>query len=511
MKILQKIEKGKSIWFIFFSIFAFLLLRLPSLIEPLWYGDEGIYQVVGMALNKGRILYSQIWDNKPPLLYFIYALAHSDQFTVRLFSLIFGAVSIIAFYYLTKKLFRTNKISAFTTTVYIILIATPIVEGNIANAENFMLLPILLAALLIFQSSEIRHTTHSRLSSYYILNTRNIILSCAGFLLGLAFLLKTVAIFDFTSFFFFLSFITLPEKFSINKNRNIYKEFAIKFLFYFSGFLTPIIVTVVYFLVHGALADFIYAIFFGNIVYVGYENNFFIPQGLLFIKLIILFWTLLLIFHKRKNLSREVIFIYLWFLFSLFNLDFSGRPWTHYLLVIVPSASLMFGLLIDRKAKSLKLHTSGLLLIMLFFAVFLFNINLYSIIKTISYYKNFALFTTNNESLTTYQEFFDINVPRNYEIAQFIKSKTSPNDTVFIWGNNPQIYALANKIPPGKYTVEYHISQNPKALAETIETLKITKPKYIIVLPETPNMPFTLENYINKFSLNNSEIYEINL
>src|SRR6266446_2115484 len=80
----------------------FTLLRLPSLFEPYWYGDEGIYQVIGLALTRGRLLYSGIWDNKPPLLYVLYAIFHGDQPAIRLFSLFTGVITIILFYYLAK-------------------------------------------------------------------------------------------------------------------------------------------------------------------------------------------------------------------------------------------------------------------------------------------------------------------------------------------------------------------------------------------------------------------------
>src|ERR1035437_9026345 len=109
MRFLKGLENSRQFWFLIFTSFLFFILRLPSLFEPLWYGDEGIYQVVGTALNHGRLLYSQIFDNKPPLLYWLYAILQSDQFTVRLLSLIFGILSIIIFFFLSKKLFVNAK------------------------------------------------------------------------------------------------------------------------------------------------------------------------------------------------------------------------------------------------------------------------------------------------------------------------------------------------------------------------------------------------------------------
>jgi len=53
----NELKFHKEAWAILILISIFILLRLPSLVEPYWYGDEGIYQVIGKALNSGRVLY----------------------------------------------------------------------------------------------------------------------------------------------------------------------------------------------------------------------------------------------------------------------------------------------------------------------------------------------------------------------------------------------------------------------------------------------------------------------
>src|SRR5216684_4250650 len=60
-------------WFIVISG-AFVLLRIPSFIEPSWYSDAGTYADIGWALNHGARLYVDVWDNKPPGIYWLSAL-----------------------------------------------------------------------------------------------------------------------------------------------------------------------------------------------------------------------------------------------------------------------------------------------------------------------------------------------------------------------------------------------------------------------------------------------------
>jgi 4-amino-4-deoxy-L-arabinose transferase-like glycosyltransferase len=104
--LLYTLERSKMFWTIFLSSLVFFILRLPSLFEPNWYGDEGIYEVIGKAMSQGRILYLQIWDNKPPLLYVTYAIFHGDQFGARMLSLLFGLGAVITLFFLAKKLFK---------------------------------------------------------------------------------------------------------------------------------------------------------------------------------------------------------------------------------------------------------------------------------------------------------------------------------------------------------------------------------------------------------------------
>src|ERR1035437_6409331 len=111
MKILAKLEKSFDSWFLIVISFVFFLLRLPSLFEPDWYGDEGIYQVLGIGIRAGRLLYRDIFDNKPPLLYILYSLVSSDQFMTRFISLVFGLISVWGFFYLSKKILNNPKIA----------------------------------------------------------------------------------------------------------------------------------------------------------------------------------------------------------------------------------------------------------------------------------------------------------------------------------------------------------------------------------------------------------------
>ncbi len=492
MKILGRLEKSKDFWLALIASSIFFLLRLPSLFEPYWYGDEGIYQTIGMALSQGKLLYRDIFDNKPPLIYLLYSLFNSDQFTVRLVSAIFGLLSVVSFFILTKKLFSkfktNNRFSCYLSTAFFaIVFGLPLVEGNIANAENFMLLPIILSALLIVDPKQ---------SKFFFL---------AGLLLGIAFLFKIVAVFDFAALCLFIFFGALNNSQRHFNVQEIAKTFKKNLLLFIFSFVLPIGLTILFFLSKGAFSDFLNATLSTNVGYVGYGNKLFgVPQGLLVVKFLALAIFSFIIFIKKNRLGLTSVFILLWFSFSLFNAFFSERPYGHYLLVLLPSFSLLLGLFVT----SDKFKQIYLVLIIGSLLLILKNFSFYPLEKNILYYINIFSFITGKKNVTSYQSFFDKKTPIDYEIVQFIKPRVKATDSIFIWGNNAQVYKLVNIVPPGKYIVAYHMVNYHDGLASTKIALEKNKPKFIIIMPDQIALPFFLTNYFHKMNINNVSIYE---
>lgn len=488
MKFIARLEKSKDFWFLLMTSFIFFILRLPSLFEPYWYGDEGIYEVLGSAIRQGRILYQGIWDNKPPLLYIVYAIFNGDQFYARIASLIFGILAVIAFFFLARKIFgeREDKRETvlWSTSIFAFLFGLPLVEGNIANAENFMLFPIILSALLLFKEK-----------------LKPKIYFSSGVLLGIAFLFKIVAVFDFAAFctFIFIINTEIPRK---NINFGKIAKQTVKLLAPFIlGFVVPFLVTSLFFL-GPSLKYFIQATFVQNVGYVGYGNKLIIPQGFLIFKLLILAGFNLYLFLRKNVFSKAVLFVLSWLSFSLFNAFFSQRPYTHYLLVLLPSIALLIGLIaLEKKYKpQLAIFFAGVLLLILT------NFNLYG--KTPFYYQNFASFLTGGKTVREYRAFFDKKTPIDYEIAEYIKSRTTNSDQIFIWGNNAQVYKLTEKLPPGRYTVAYHMTNYKDGYDNTQEAMQKANPKFIIVMPKQPMFPYSLYGYTNVVTIEDVVIYE---
>ena len=120
-------------------LFVSLILRIPSFFEPYYYGDEMIYLTLGHGIRQGVPLYSGLYDNKPPILYLIAALA-GNLVWFKILLAVAATISAVFFAKIVECLFTNNtKIQKIATIVFTLLITLPLLEGNTANAENFMM------------------------------------------------------------------------------------------------------------------------------------------------------------------------------------------------------------------------------------------------------------------------------------------------------------------------------------------------------------------------------------
>src|SRR3989344_3921785 len=131
-------------------LFLTFVLRFPSLFEPFWYGDEGIFAAVGRNLNQGGVLYQTAWDNKPPMIYVTYAAIFKffgvSMFWLRFVTVVFVLATATAVYEIARQILGKNR-ALLATLIFGVITSLRIIEGNLALTEIFMILPITAAML----------------------------------------------------------------------------------------------------------------------------------------------------------------------------------------------------------------------------------------------------------------------------------------------------------------------------------------------------------------------------
>lgn len=469
---IQFIKKHR---FIIILAALFLILRLPSLFEPYWYGDEGVYLTLGQAIRKGLVLYNQIHDNKPPTLYYLAAFAQT-VFGFRLLLALWMIPTIYFFHRLSQK-FLSSSLARLATFLFLIITSIPLLEGNIANSEIFMLLPTIIGILLVFQS----------------ISFSSII--CSGLLLGFAFTLKVPVAVEFAFLFFWIFLISC--RFDLRSVK--WKSLIIKLSVFSFAFALPILLYAFYFYFRGAFNNFLFAAILQNFGYLsswatGTQSASVASGGLLGRGVLLaVFWLLIYFLAAKKIISHSITFISFWFSATLFAALLSARPYPHYLIQVLPPLVIIISLIFE---KHLKYIRYSLIVFPLFLAFVFFHYHFYTY-PVFSYYRNFYSHLNSLNSLE-YRNFFGSEVNNTYAISAYIKANTSSSESIFVWGDNPFIYVLSDRLPVGRFTVAYHIVDFNQ-YQTVADKLRVQFPNFIVYYPQ-PSRPYPqLDDFISRY------------
>jgi len=472
-------------WWLILGIIVFFL-RLPSCFEPFTYGDEGIYLTLGQAVRKGLVLYKDIHDNKPPLLYLLAALAGNFSY-YRAILFFWSFATIYLFYKLSLLLFKNKNAQIISTFIFAILTSIHTFEGNVGNAENFIMLPTIGGFYLLLKAKKWQH--------YFF----------AGILFSLATLFKIPAAFDFAAALVLLLFLFLEQK------QKKYSLVINHYLLLIFGFLLPILITFVYYASKNALSFYLSAAFFQNLPYLASwtpdkPKVASLPLPLI-IRAFFLGGIIISVFLSRKKLSLTAKLISIWFPFCLFAALLSSRPYPHYLLQTLPPLAFGWGLILNKSREKI---IPLILSLLLSFSFFWFKFWHY---PNISYYENFYRFILGQKTKEEYFNYFGNQTKFLYQTALYIKSHTTPEQKIFLWSNQPSIYVLTNRLPATRFIVAYHIIDF-NAYEETIKTLKQNPPVYIVVSSEEKRpfrefLSFLQDYYFPTFRFGEFTIFKV--
>ncbi len=469
-KILELIQKHEVYVFILLGI---LFLRIPNLFEPYWYGDEAIYLTLGTGLRHGLLLYRDIIDHKTPLIYLL-AMTPS-VFWFKLLFMGWMAGTFTAFYVIVKRLIHHPWARAISLLAFALLTTLPWFEGHIANGELFLMGFTLMGIAFfvrspLYTSFELHHKTFDRCYlSMFI----------TGIFFSLGILTKVPAIFDAAAVATVFGFLFLSSM-----KPKTFLQLLLHGSALLAGIAVPVVLSIAFFALHNATE---YYAQFGWLYNFRYSNSYSVPVEhpiLKFLfsmngKTLVVAGAGLLTIVLQKVLRPTYRFVFMWFMFSLFATLISSRPYPHYFIQIIPPLALLVGLLFT-KWKIIEKALGITVIAMWISSMLLIQTGLYGVSE---YYSNFFEYITKKVSLQQYRQRFNPLMDDTYAVATYIKQTTSPNDRLFIWGTNPMLYALSQRVPAGRFTVSFHI-KDFDAYDETIASILKTKPPIMVIMKD---------------------------
>lgn len=329
------------------GLFAALILLVTSKNSPFFHTNDWVdanaFFTVGKGWTHGLVPYKDLFEQKGPYLYLIYAFAawiDPRHFTgVYFFEVIALTIDLI-YCYRIFQLYFSPKVSTMLAAFFPMLIMNQYFFRQGGSAEEFCI-PFLL--IFLFQNLETikENRQFSFRPAQYVWQ---------GFSVAYLFLLKFTLLGPWIAFYFFLFFYHLYKKHFVELRRMI--------LFSLAGFLIGTLPWLAYFLAHHALNDFLEAYLFVNSSAYN-EGSFSLLERLFFIihisahnfkenntNLLILFPGLLMIpllkpLSPRKN-DRLVLLLYA--LSCLLFIYIGLRGYKYYFLFFMPFG--IFGLIL---------------------------------------------------------------------------------------------------------------------------------------------------------------------
>ena len=465
-------------WFLAGILLFTFLMRFPSLFEPFWYGDEGIFAAVARNLNFGGVLYLDAWDNKPPMIYLTYQAIFKflgvSMFSLRLVTLIVVLATVAAIYEIGQTVMSAKKalIAAF---IFGFLTSLRIIEGNLALTEIFMILPISLAFLVVIKRN---------------FDVRSLFI--AGVLFAIASLYKQVGVLEAAALGIYLFLMHIKVGKGIFDRKNVI-DFFVKAGTLALGFFVVYLIVILYFLPKGLVDDYIFAAYTYYRIYLGESPRYALLINILkFLPIVAAvvygLWKVR-VSHPGGGSKQLDIFhlLLLWMAFSFLGSYFSGRTYGHYLVQAAPALSLVLASITTK----IKFQKEQVIFAICFFLPLIFLTKILFTdflsggpLNQVKYWSNFLGYFGGAKSTEDFNNFFDRNVNSIMAVSDYMKGIGIDGKSTYIWGDWPWLYAIADLKNPSRFVTSFHVFGVPIGKEEVISDL-VEKPPEFIIKPTT--------------------------
>jgi 4-amino-4-deoxy-L-arabinose transferase-like glycosyltransferase len=483
---------------VFFTALT-ILLRWSSFYQSVIDWDESLYLLVAQAWLAGNPPYTVIWDNKPPGIYAIFAIAIASLgysvLSIRILACLFVALTSFFLYKIGSLLARNGQgIGLLSGSLYIISTLTS--DGMGANTEIFFTTFVVAAFYLFFKY--LFYSEEPFLRQYWLL--------LVGLLLGIGFEIKYVVLFDFLALLLVLGFAFILQNRLNKKYRSLLQAVSLMCL----GFVLPFMTASLYFWLIGHFDDYIYANFTANkLRTVDLKFSFIAPLQAIISQIRInkFFWlampvatiylfTVKTIQTQERWVLSSFIVCFLTDLLCIFSV-LRGTFYPHYFLQLLPSLCLVTAYIIvslifsdSRLAlpKPKQYLALGVLLILL--------ITTTSLFKALAANAKYVYFT-HLKGIRHWQDTPAL-------IGEYLKPRITSDDYIYLVDDLPIVYFLTNAKIPTRYAFPAFllIQEDLPNITGVVPIAELT-----LILQKQPVYIIKQKNYIDTKYVNNNQVF----
>jgi hypothetical protein len=457
------------------AIIVFVMAMITCFSAQLGF-DESIWTYMArMWINYDLPPYSGTVENKTPGIYVVFAISNLmfgfNIWFPKLLSALVITGSALNVYAICNKLY-SRFAAVLGMLLFAVIMTSPVVDARYVFTETFMVLFITSSIAAVIHSAYKERIASSRLWLFL-----------AGFLIGCAVLFKQIAVLDIAAVLvFYLS---------------IYKSKRNRWVADISVFLAGLAVAFGLCLLMLVLSDIRLKDFkecvWTILTYSGSTRTEYrlarLKEALGHSEFVIYFFAATL-FVINRNLIRQKNIPYIglifWMLTDVFAANAPGMYWAHHLQQIVPSLSVMsgiiFGLLIQEYIPAGQKQKK-------FFTQIVLGI----IVVGIQYETLFGYIL---HGKIMYH--IDPRMEETQKAGLFFKSITEPDDYICVLAENaPAVYAYADRRAPGRHFLETFLNK-PEYKQEMKEAL-IARPPKLLVIQKNPFTKVWFAEFMRKY------------
>lgn len=469
---LEFFDDDRLVYFLLGVAVLFVLIARIHLLSFPLERDEGEYAYMGRLILNGHLPYNSAYNMKLPGTYYIYALImgiFGQSITGIHTGLMLVAVASMLLVFSISKHFVSKAGAVIAAASFGVIGTSGALYAQAGHATHFVAFFALLGMKLLLRMYE---NKRRNILWYY----------SAGFLFALAFICKQSGIF----FWLFGLSLILVKEYAPESLPGLAKNTAV----YFSGFITPVFVMLLYFHSFGDFGRF----WFWTVKYLAkYGSNISVAaipgafkEGLVAITAnysaagytaLWLFSLLGLPFMlaNKKPKADKILLSFVLFSFLTVVPGFHFR--NHYFITLMPAAALSIAVFFDffNGIFVHKLKLPGL--VFASFAAFILLAG--AGIKANADY----LFRQDN-NISCKQIYGANPFVESIEIADYLKNNTKADDKIAVLGSEPQILFYSDRYSATGYIYTYNLVElHSYALTmqkEMANEIEANKPRYIV-------------------------------
>jgi 4-amino-4-deoxy-L-arabinose transferase-like glycosyltransferase len=430
--------------------------------------DEGQYAYGAQEVIRGGLIYKNFHVNKPPGTIWIYVLVFKllgeSTFAIKL-SVTITILATSVFVFLIAKRLLESFVASLTASFFLFSLSLPFIHSGQANSEVYM-------------------TFFIAASIYAVLVSRRAMcIFISGFLLGIAFMIKTVAVSNFAAVAFWLM---MSEK---DRRRK-------KSLYLALGFISSIVLMLAPLYFQDIMKEFWLSVFTMNYAYINDRfiiSRFFIFQPRVIVENLAL-WLFGLggaVLFFRKGIfgekSKDLFLIVVNLFFSILLIQYMGRGFNHYYIQAVPFLAIL-GMLFVNYAYRNSLYKDITIVMFTFFLSVSFLYSYKVIIKTPGKQLLTATLSSGGDRGLWYDD--------SREIGEYIKQYINEDDYIYNLGREGQIYFYSKTRSPSRFLNDRLFYYLPETINLACQDLAMNKPKLVINTLKEPHFSPHWGNYV---------------